>query len=139
MNLFMKSRIEHKIDIVLEVKLARQSRPQFISELVRWLSSIFFSFFEHSLIQICGGSKKLMSWLIFNNSISNYYCIRFLTTCRWRLYVTIWIDYHCTWPNICKLSIQSDSKQILSFVRCSHHFIYYFTMVFIIENSKNLN
>ena len=35
MNLFMKIRIEHEIDIVLEVKLARESRPQFISELVR--------------------------------------------------------------------------------------------------------
>ena len=35
MNLFMRTRIEQEIDIVLEVKLDRQSRPQFIPELVR--------------------------------------------------------------------------------------------------------
>ena len=35
LNLFMKTKFENKIDIVLEVKLARQSKPQFIPELVR--------------------------------------------------------------------------------------------------------
>ncbi|XP_067942397.1 receptor-type tyrosine-protein phosphatase epsilon-like [Watersipora subatra] len=31
MNLYMRTRVEHEVDIVLEVKLARLSRPQFIS------------------------------------------------------------------------------------------------------------
>ena len=59
MNLFMRAKIEHEIDIVLEVKLARQSRPQFISELVRWLTSRYLIFFfERFLIQMRGGSKR---------------------------------------------------------------------------------
>lgn len=34
MNIYLRTRIEHDLDIVLEVKLARQGRPQFIGRLV---------------------------------------------------------------------------------------------------------
>ena len=34
MNLFLRARIEQEVDIVLEVKLARRSRPEFVSDYV---------------------------------------------------------------------------------------------------------
>ena len=35
MNLFLRARVEKEIDVVLEIKLARRSRPEFIGSMVR--------------------------------------------------------------------------------------------------------
>lgn len=34
MNLYLRARMEQEVDVVLEVKLARRSRPQFIADSV---------------------------------------------------------------------------------------------------------
>ena len=53
MNLYLRTRMEQQLDIVLEIKLAHNSRPQFIPDVVRELriymmpSSLWFSFVQY--------------------------------------------------------------------------------------------
>ena len=40
LNLYLRARIEQEVDIVLDLKLARRNRPQFIADYVSTLMSI---------------------------------------------------------------------------------------------------
>ena len=63
MNLFLRARMEKEIDIVLEIKLARRSRPEFIDSTVR-----------ESQFSYCNGwinntSKRKIFWVAVDRPV----------------------------------------------------------------------